>query len=46
KMNTGIGIENLILKYNGRHVTEDEVFDAALRIIENKEKVVVLENGA
>ncbi len=46
KMNTGISIENLILKYNGRHVTEDEVFDAALRIIKKKEKVVVLENGA
>jgi 2-oxoglutarate ferredoxin oxidoreductase subunit alpha len=46
KMNTGIDIENLILKYNGRHVTEDEVMDASLRIIEKKEKVVVLKNGA
>jgi 2-oxoglutarate ferredoxin oxidoreductase subunit alpha len=46
KMNTGIDVENLILKYNGRHVTEDEVIEASLKIIEKKEKVVVLENGA
>jgi 2-oxoglutarate ferredoxin oxidoreductase subunit alpha len=46
RMNTGIDIENLILKYNGRHVTEDEVIEASLKIIEKKEKLVVLENGA
>ncbi len=46
RMNTGIEVENRILKYNGRHVTADEVLEASMKIIEKGEKVVVLENGA
>lgn len=46
KMNTGLSVERRILKYNGRHVTMDEVLEAALKIINNNEKMVVLKNGA
>ncbi len=45
---TGIKIENKILKYNGRHITEDEILTASREIINNKEKNVekVLKHGA
>ncbi len=45
---TGIKIENRILKYNGRHMTEDEILSASREIINNKEKKVekVLKHGA
>jgi 2-oxoglutarate ferredoxin oxidoreductase subunit alpha len=45
---TGIEIQNRILKYNGRHVTEDEILSAAREIINNNEKKVekVLKHGA
>lgn len=46
RLNTGIYIENRILKYNGRHVTEDELLDASMQIINGKKNKVVLENGA
>ncbi len=48
KLNTGIEIEKAILKYNGRHMTEDEILKAAKDIYEGKtkEEVEVLENGA
>ncbi|MHB1507748.1 MAG: 2-oxoacid:ferredoxin oxidoreductase subunit alpha [Cuniculiplasma sp.] len=46
--NTGIEMTNWILKYNGRHMTEDEIYDAAKEIITNQEKNVekVLTHGA
>ncbi len=43
---TGFKIENQILKYNGRHVTEDELYEAIERIIAGKDTKVVLTNGA
>ncbi len=45
---TGIKIENRILKYNGRHMTEDEILSASREIINNKETKVekVLKHGA
>lgn len=46
KANTGINIENYILKYNGRHITEDEVVNGVKSILSGKEKKVVLTNGA
>jgi 2-oxoglutarate ferredoxin oxidoreductase subunit alpha len=48
KLNTGIAIQNNILKYNGRHMTEDEILKAAKEIISGKGKnlIEVLENGA
>ena len=48
KLNTGIDIQNNILKYNGRHMTEDEILKAAKEIISGKGKnlIEVLENGA
>ena len=48
KLNTGIDIGHNILKYNGRHMTEDEILKAAKEIIngEGKKLVEVLENGA
>ena len=46
RMNTGIEITNFILKYNGRHITEDEMVSATKEIIGKNNKTVVLENGA
>ncbi|GGM77923.1 2-oxoacid:ferredoxin oxidoreductase subunit alpha [Thermogymnomonas acidicola] len=48
RMNTGIEIKKHILKYNGRHMTEDEIYRAAKEIIFGKEEKVeeVLVNGA
>ncbi|MEM0155137.1 MAG: 2-oxoacid:ferredoxin oxidoreductase subunit alpha [Thermoplasmataceae archaeon] len=46
RMNTGIEITNFILKYNGRHITEDELVSATKEIVGKKNKTVVLENGA
>ena len=45
---TGINIESRILKYNGRHITEDEILSASREIINNKETKVekVLKHGA
>ncbi|MGP6238842.1 2-oxoacid:ferredoxin oxidoreductase subunit alpha [Cuniculiplasma sp. SKW4] len=46
--NTGINIENRILKYNGRHMTEDEIYQSAIEIIKNKGNKIekVLKHGA
>lgn len=44
--NTGYNIKNHIVKYNGRHLTEDELLDAVKKIISGKETQVVLRNGA
>lgn len=46
--NTGIEISNSILKYNGRHMTEDEIYRAAKEIIKDKNKNLqkVLTHGA
>ena len=46
ELHTGIEIENKILKYNGRHMTEDEILNAAKEIISKKTAKVVLQNGA
>ena len=49
RTNTGINIEKSILKYNGRHITEDELLESAMNIYKNRkeEKLEeVLENGA
>ncbi|MCL5990327.1 MAG: 2-oxoacid:acceptor oxidoreductase subunit alpha, partial [Candidatus Thermoplasmatota archaeon] len=48
RLETGIEIENAILKYSGRHMTEDEILSAAKKIINKKEKFIVevLTNGA
>ncbi|MEM0157678.1 MAG: transketolase C-terminal domain-containing protein, partial [Thermoplasmataceae archaeon] len=48
KLNTGISIEKSILKYNGRHMTEDEILKAAKDIYSGKSKneIEVLQNGA
>lgn len=47
-LKTGIKIENKILKYNGRHMTEDEILSASREIINNKENKIekVLKHGA
>ncbi len=48
KLETGIEIDNAILKYSGRHMTEDEILSSAKKIMNKKEKFVVevLTNGA
>lgn len=46
KQNCGIDVENFVLKYNGRHTTDDEVYDAIKRVLEKKEKRVVMVRGA
>lgn len=46
KANTGFDIKNKIVKYNGRHLTEDELLSAVNSIISGKEHKVVLRNGA
>ena len=46
RMNTGIEIKNFLLKYNGRHMTIDEVIRSTKRIIDKKMEMVVLENGS
>ncbi|MCL5881065.1 MAG: 2-oxoacid:acceptor oxidoreductase subunit alpha [Candidatus Thermoplasmatota archaeon] len=48
KLNTGISIEKSVLKYNGRHMTEDEILKAAKDIYSGKSKneIEVLQNGA
>ncbi len=43
---TSFKIENNILKYNGRHITEEELLDAVKKILSGAEKKVVLRNGA
>lgn len=46
RMNTGIEIKNTIVKYNGRHMTEDELLAAVKSIIEGRSEKEVLRNGA
>jgi 2-oxoglutarate ferredoxin oxidoreductase subunit alpha len=49
RTNTGIKIEHNILKYNGRHITEDELMEAALKLYNNRDEKKleeVLINGA
>ncbi len=46
RMNTGIKIENSILKYNGRHMTLDEILKSTKKIMKEKTEVEVLENGS
>ncbi|BAB60002.1 2-ketovalerate ferredoxin oxidoreductase [VOR] alpha subunit [Thermoplasma volcanium GSS1] len=46
KLYTGIEIENKILKYNGRHMTEDEILNSAKNILNKKSLMVVLEDGS
>ncbi|MEM0132377.1 2-oxoacid:ferredoxin oxidoreductase subunit alpha [Acidiplasma sp.] len=46
RLNTGIKIDNYILKYNGRHMTIDEVLTATKNIIDGKSKMEVLKNGS
>ncbi len=38
---TGIKANKFILKYNGRHVTEDEVYNSIKEILNGKDKVVM-----
>ena len=46
RMNTGIKIENFILKYNGRHMTLDEVLRSTKNIMEKKPALEVLQEGS
>ncbi len=46
KQNCGFEVENFILKYNGRHTTDDEVYDGIKRVLEKKESKVVMVRGA
>lgn len=46
KLNTGISIENRILKYTGRPMYIHEVIQAVEKILEGKEKRVALSYGA
>ncbi len=46
KLNTGIEMKNTILKYSGRHMTEDEILNSAKKIISKKQLMVVLEDGS
>ncbi len=46
KQNCGIEINNFILKYSGRHTTDDEVYEGIKRIFEKKESKVVMVRGA
>jgi 2-oxoglutarate ferredoxin oxidoreductase subunit alpha len=46
RQNCLIEIENFILKYNGRHTTDDEVYEGIKRILEKKENRVVMIRGA
>lgn len=38
---TGINVNKFILKYNGRHVTEDEVYKSIKDVLNGKDKVVM-----
>ncbi|WP_297216545.1 2-oxoacid:ferredoxin oxidoreductase subunit alpha [Thermoplasma sp.] len=46
KLYTGIDIKNKILKYNGRHMTEDEILKSAKEILNKESLMVVLEDGS
>ncbi|HKJ96151.1 MAG TPA: 2-oxoacid:acceptor oxidoreductase subunit alpha, partial [Thermoplasmataceae archaeon] len=46
EQHTGFEIKDSILKYNGRHMTEDEILRAVKNLIGAKEHMVVLQNGA
>ena len=46
RMNTGVNIENFILKYNGRHITLDEVLRSTRNIMEKKTALEVLQEGS
>lgn len=46
KQYCGIEIKNFILKYNGRHTTDDEVYEGIKKIIEKEENRVVMVRGA
>ncbi|MGC8645095.1 MAG: 2-oxoacid:ferredoxin oxidoreductase subunit alpha [Thermoplasmata archaeon] len=46
RQNCGIVVGNHLLKYNGRHVTDDEVYEGIKRIISGKEHRVVMTGGA
>ncbi|MCL4333192.1 MAG: 2-oxoacid:acceptor oxidoreductase subunit alpha [Candidatus Thermoplasmatota archaeon] len=46
RQNCLIEIDNFILKYNGRHTTDDEVYEGIKRILEKKENRVVMVRGA
>lgn len=46
RQNTGIEIKNFILKYNGRHPTQDEVYAAIKKILDENERRVVMVSGA
>ncbi len=45
RMKSGIHIPHLVAKYTGRPIYENELVDAVERIVENKEKRVVLSYG-
>ncbi len=46
KENCVLNIDKYLLKYNGRHPTEDEVYDGIKKILEGKINRVVMTNGA
>ncbi|MEM0139684.1 MAG: 2-oxoacid:ferredoxin oxidoreductase subunit alpha [Ferroplasma sp.] len=46
RMNTGIKIENFILKYNGRHMTLDEILESTKKIMEKKTATEILQEGS
>jgi len=46
KQNCAININKYLLKYNGRHPTEDEVYEGIKKLIDGKSNRVVMTNGA
>ncbi|MEM0140708.1 MAG: 2-oxoacid:ferredoxin oxidoreductase subunit alpha [Thermoplasmatales archaeon] len=46
RQNCGIVVNDYLLKYNGRHVTDDEVYDGIKRILNGNEHRVVMTGGA
>lgn len=46
KENCAINIDKYLLKYNGRHPTEDEVYEGIKNLIDGKTNRVVMTNGA
>ncbi len=46
RMNTGIKVENFILKYNGRHMTLDEIMKSTKNIMNKKSSTEILQEGS
>ncbi|MEM0127741.1 MAG: 2-oxoacid:ferredoxin oxidoreductase subunit alpha [Thermoplasmatales archaeon] len=46
RQNCGIVVNDFLLKYNGRHITDDEVYNGIKRILKGGEHRVVMTGGA